>query len=324
MPQTPPFLNEPDHTPLVARALKLYGVSPTRIHAPQKGYRNSSYKIATPAGPLNFILYKNEPGMLARISRTNNMGDFLHAHGLPARRTASAHILQIKNSAHTRYGALYYYLSGQTIPWEAYTMDHLKMLGKTMSQMHAELVKFPEALPSVVAELTALNGRMLNYFADANVARALGQKLGLVVVKADFTKIIAACQKLPTAQALHMDFVRGNILFDGTNITGILDFEKAAYGPPVFDIARTLAFLLVDCKYKQASKIVKYFLQSGYNKRGSVKFTDWSALWQLLPFFLLHDFYKFLRHNPYESLTLNQHFICTKVLLVKLGVLSVK
>lgn len=324
MPQTPPSLNAPDYTALVTKALKLYGVSPTRIYTPQKGYRNSNYKIDTQHGALNLILYKREPDMLARIRRTNNVGNYVAAHDLPARQTANSRILQIKSPTQTRFFALYHYLPGKTIPWEAYTMEHLKILGKTMSDMHAILAMYPAELPSVAQELRALNSRMLAYFADNNVQRALSQKLGLRFNVVDFTEVIDTCQKLPGAQALHMDFVRGNILFEDTHVTGILDFEKAAYGPTVFDVARTLAFLLVDCKYKPAAKVYKYFLRSGYNKRGSVRFAHWNALEKLLPFFLLHDFYKFLRHNPYEALPANQHFVRTIAILVKLGVLSVE
>jgi len=322
--QTPPFLNGPDQTPLVTKALGLYKVSASKVHAPQKGYRNSSYKISSATGTYNFILYKNEPGMLERIRAANSMGDFLHTRGLSARQTADPRILQIKSPRQTRFGALYFYLPGHTISWEAYTMEHLKMLGKTMSDMHAQLIYFKDQTPDAAEELLALNKRMITYFTDVNVVRAIGKKLNIRVVQCIYYDTIIQCQKLPGAQALHMDFVRGNILFDGTQVRGILDFEKAAYGPTVFDIARTLAFLLVDCKYKPAAKIYKYFVRSGYNKRGSMQFTDWDALEKLLPFFLLHDFYKFLRHNPYEYLPQNEHFVRTKTILVKLGVLSVE
>ena len=36
----------------------------------------------------------------------------------------------------------------------------------------------------------------------------------------------------------------------------------------------------------------------------------------LLDAFLLYDFYKFLRHNPYESLSANEHFTRTRDLLL--------
>jgi aminoglycoside phosphotransferase (APT) family kinase protein len=122
-----------------------------------------------------------------------------------------------------------------------------------------------------------------------------------------------------------MDFVRGNILFSGFEITGILDFEKTALGHPIMDMARTLAFLLVDCKYKTEEKVNKYFVQSGYTKRGANKETindDDRGL--LVEMFLLYDLYKFLRHNPYESLYENEHYIRTKDILVKYGVISLR
>jgi Ser/Thr protein kinase RdoA (MazF antagonist) len=104
-------------------------------------------------------------------------------------------------------------------------------------------------------------------------------------------------------------------------ISGILDFEKASWGPPIFDIARTLAFLIVDCKYKPEPKVRKYFLHSGYNKRGDSNFTHTKVFEQLVDFFLVHDFYKFLKHNPYETLEQNEHFVRTRDFLLKRNIL---
>ncbi len=114
-------------------------------------------------------------------------------------------------------------------------------------------------------------------------------------------------------------------------MTGILDFEKTAYGHPVFDVARTLAFLLVDCEYKGEAKIRKYFLQSGYNKRGTVNFRNpiikhgnrtTNLLESLIDLFLLYDFYKFLRHNPYEFLEQNHHYKRTRDILLTRNMLE--
>jgi Ser/Thr protein kinase RdoA (MazF antagonist) len=343
---------------VLRQILASYGVAYRSILAPQKGYRNSSYGVVCNDKTLNLILYKSEPGILTRIKNANEAGNFVASHGLPARQTASNKIIRLASPKLVKYGALYNYLPGNTIPWEAYTMAHIKALGKTMSGMHAVLAHFgTRDLPDVAGESLQLNKRMLHYFADDNVARALHAKLGLKVVRADFTKLLNAAKKFPNQQALHMDFVRGNILFEDSTITGILDFEKTARGHVLFDIARTLAFLLVDCKYKEETKIRKYFLHSGYIKRGMVSselespsppapsqntvhsatrtvaasepgkgrpgFERGLAGWeiqileQLVNFFLLHDFYKFLRHNPYESLPQNQHFTRTKAMLLK-------
>ena len=304
---------------MIERILATYGVAGATISAPQKGYRNASYKT----GERNVIVYKSEPGILTRIHNANAVGAVVAAAGMPARTLADPRILQLAAGERRKYAALYHYLPGQTIPWEAYTMEHIKQLGKTMSDMHAALKSYNVAkLPEVANENLAINRRMLDYFTDANVANALHAKLGLRVLHADYTKLLAATKKLHDQQALHMDFVRGNILFNGTEVTGILDFEKAAKGHKLYDVARTLAFLLVDCKYKTEPQVRKYFLRSGYSKRGAADLRDikigrLSLLEELTSFFLLHDFYKFLRHNPYESLPRNEHFMRTKAMLLK-------
>ncbi len=217
-------------------------------------------------------------------------------------------------------------------------MRHLKLLGMSMSNMHAVLQQAPHVHHAIADECLALCERMRRYFSDGGVIKALYNKLALEVDQSSFAHfytVLLVGQRMPDQQVLHMDFVRGNILFTGESealeISGILDFEKTAYGHRVFDIARTLAFLLVDCKFKSESKVRKYFLQSGYNKRGKLPFRKpivavgqqrLTMLEELIDFFLLHDFYKFLRHNPYEFLEQNEHFVRTRGLLLERGILK--
>lgn len=261
--------------------------------------------------------------MAERIRRANKVGDFLTEQGLPARQTFSPKILALKGQRAIKFAAIYHYLPGNTIPWEAYTMERIKALGGAMGTMHAALYASTIVLPSVLDELNNLHERMRQYFTDLPASRALHQKLGLAVASFNFTTTLRACSAL-SAQPLHMDFVRGNILFNGNDITGILDFEKTASGPPIIDLARTLAFLLVDCKYKAEPKIRKYFIESGYIKRGGGTVGNAALLERLISLFLLHDFYKFLRHNPYEYLPQNEHFTRTRAILLQRGLIGVK
>jgi hypothetical protein len=325
---------------IVRRILDGYGLTEYTLLPVQKGYRNQSFGAwLRDDSVVNLILYKREPGMLARIKRANTVGNYAHQSGLPARRTLSSKVAYLSSSRGTVYAALYEYLPGHTIPWEAYTMKHIKLLGKTMSDLHAALRSFDAAgLPDVADEYFEIAKRMRRYFDQPGVQSALEAKLQLTVPTNTFDRIDATlrvCKYLPGAQALHMDFVRSNILFDDADgelsISGILDFEKTACGNPLFDIARTLAFLLVDCRYKQPDKVRKYFLQSGYQKRGGSDFQnviiktksgDIDALESLLDTFLVHDFYKFLRHNPYESLPQNEHFVRTRDILLERDLLS--
>lgn len=314
--------------------LKLYGFQFLDGHTPQKGYRNTSYPVTTIDGQrLNFILYKNEPEIAARIRRANAVADFLYSVGLAVRSTADDRIVRIATVRGERYGALYTYLPGGTIPWEGYTRKHLKLLGRTLSDMHAAVALMPSiSLPYVADEYIAVFEQMQNYFDRPGVNEALLQKLGVSINPAvfrGFLRLLEFCRELP-GQPLHMDFVRGNILFadNPLRITGVLDFEKTAFGSPLFDIARTLAFLTVDCKYKTATEVQKHFLVNGYIRTGKAHFTDIrprnaksSVLQALITLFVLHDFYKFLRHNPYEYLPHNAHFIRTQALLLDRGIM---
>ena len=325
---------------VVRQVLQMYGHTPVRLLGIQKGYRNSSHHIVTASGEhLNLIVYKSEPGILERIQQANRAADYAAEHRALVRRTADPRILQLRGGGRTRYAALYTYLPGKTIPWESYTQEHLKLLGKTMSDLHAILASFPaQRLTLITDEYTAILKRIERYFNDKQVYTAIRQKLGVAVpitTAREHQKLMRVCRGLAGQQVLHMDFVRGNILFAEDSgklgVSGVLDFEKIAYGHPLFDIGRTLAFLLVDCKYKQEHKIKKYFLQSGYNKRGAQQIRDItvhdileddiSILERLIDLFLLYDFYKFLRHNPYEFLCQNEHYERTKQILINRNII---
>lgn len=301
----------------------MYGVRAHSWHAVEGGYRNVSYSFLTDDGRmLNFILYKYEPESAALVARTNALGSFIAGQGLPVRAPVDTRILRVGQ----RYGSLYVYLPGTTIPWEAYTMKHIKLLGFALARFHDAAAGYDgPSLPDVETIYESIYERMQRYFSDSDVSAALRDKLHISLQLPDFQPLLDVAKTMPNRTALHMDMVRSNLLFAETTgeemlavksvaLSGILDLEKAAMGHPLFDIARTLAFLLVDCN-KPEAKIRKYFLHSGYEKRGDRAIGDGEMLEQLVTMFLVYDFYKFLRQNPYESLQKNHHFIRTEHIL---------
>jgi Ser/Thr protein kinase RdoA (MazF antagonist) len=313
---------------LIKRILQRYDQTATHISAVQTGYRSEIYPVQLDdSTDATVILYKREPGIIRRIKNANHIGNMLSELGFSARRTLDDRIVTLRGASSTTYAALYNYLPGTTIPWEAYTMNRIKQLGAVMSTMHSALAGLDQQnLPNVHDEYYEICVRMERYFTQPEIQRAILDKLKLLPPHIDhFFPLLTdlGAKNTHHQQPLHMDFVRGNILFteNSSQISGILDFEKTAWGHPLFDIARTLAFLLVDCKYKPEEKIRKYFLDSGYQKRGTATLTDEHYLEPLLDLFLTYDFYKFLRHNPYESLHENEHFMRTRNLLITRGVL---
>ena len=315
---------------VIEKILANYGIRPAVVQSRQMGYRNRSFPIRRVNGQmLNLIIYKSDSDILNRIQNANRISNCLAGHGFPTRHTQDTRIITIHSQGKTRYGSLYNYLPGTTIPWEAYTQKHLKLLGATLGLMHTSMRVLEKAkLPLVTDEYQAILKRVHTYFAAKNVTRAAELKLEIELPTtriARYTRLLDTLIHSKQSQPLHMDFVRSNILFrnasDKPQISGILDFEKTAWGHPVFDVARTLAFLLVDSRYKSVRQVRKYFLYSGYHKRGDQPVPNHRMLEELIDMFLIHDLYKFMRHNPYESLVSNEHYIRTRDLLMHRGII---
>lgn len=320
----------------IVKILNKYGFESVRLLPVQKGYRNESHPVKLKNGDtINLIIYKAERDILKKIKAANSVSDYLFSKNFPVRKLINDRIIKLQFANSIKYCAAYNYLPGQTIPWEAYTMKHLKLLGAMFSDVHFELAKFKTTKDIQLAReiYPDLIKRITEYFRENGVKSSLKKKLDLRVnfeALETLAAILNLAVDLPNQQVLHLDYVRGNVLFknnpDGElKLSGVLDFEKTAVGSTQFDVARTLAFLLVDCKYKTEAKIRKYFLASGYNKRGKTTFTPLIVSYggksidlfeELINFYLIYDIYKFLLHNPYESLYENDHFKRTLALLL--------
>lgn len=229
---------------------------------------------------------------------------------------------QIKNDwkgkEKIRLVTLYNYCGGVTIPWEAYTRRHIKSLGMSMLRMHEIWARY-RACNKIYDWSTYFevdSRRMLAYF--TRNSSYIQKKLSICIDVREINQIIKNIRLMnknsllnSSWQFIHCDFVRGNLLFstekekDIYPITGILDFEKMLFGPVEVDVARTLAFLYVDCKYKKKDEVENYFSQ------GYVKKIDKVYLELLIKYFLWRDLWKLLACNPYESLLDNEHYLRT-------------
>ncbi len=274
------------------------------------GYRNRQIHLQYGNKEYMLCIYKKEKGIKERIDNADRIMSLCYPT-LPVKQR----IKVISSSPNLII--LYSYLPGSTISWEGYTMKHIKGLGEYMGKLHTILgrIRYKDIKLENEIDLSLNHLKEMDkYFKDKGVLSAMKNKLNISPTfnTKKYLKVFEELNKLDS-QILHMDFVRGNILFnEKKEITGIIDFEKCSYGPRVLDIARTLAFLLIDCKYKSEDKVRKYFLHSGYSKRGEMKLPSTKLTDILVEHFLLYDFFKFLYHTPYESLKDNEHFIRTR------------
>ncbi len=292
-----------------------------KILATYKGYRNTQIHLQYGNKEYMLCIYKKEKGIKERIDNADRIMALCYPT-LPVKQRIK--VLSTSPSLII----LYSYLPGSTISWEGYTMKHIKGLGEYMGKLHTILsrIRYKDIEIENEIDLSILHLKEMDkYFKEKGVLKAMKNKLKIHPTF-EIKKYLKVFNELRSmdSQILHMDFVRGNILFNAKKvITGIIDFEKCSFGPRVLDIARTLAFLLVDCKYKSEEKVRKYFLISGYSKRGKMKLSSTKLINVLVEFFLLYDFYKFLIHNPYESLEQNEHYKRTSRMLISNNLLRV-
>lgn len=301
-----------------------------------KGYRNLNLKLVTSSfQTYNLIIYKAESDILNTI-KIANFAAQLYSNILPVRfpiKTFKGNYIVKINS---RYAALYNYLPGNTIEWENWSKDQVKLLGLAMAKIHLHGKGFVAGLKCITPEVQTTAETSLkhikSYFNSVNVKKAIKEKLKIKGIFLD--KLVLPKKRMLSKTILHMDLVRGNILFNESQnqldlrlnnsiLSGIIDWEKTAIGRVEYDLARTLSFLLVDCKHKSPNQLFKYLIFSGYKKRGRSPFSiDYGVLKKLTNFYLFYDFYKFLKHNPYENLKSNNHYIRTVDYLIKLGILE--
>lgn len=314
-----------------------------KIKEYKQGYMNYVLNISTKKGQIFtgvLFNYNRYNGDFAKkmLENINICANYLTRFNIPVRKALlnkSGKTISIINlNQKQRFFTLYKYLEGNTISWEAYTRRHLRSMGQTLALIHNKWTNFNgniSYIPKWEEYFNIDSINLMNYF-DTNyihIAKKLGIKLNADYIKLLINNIkkISKSSKLKK-QLIHCDFVRGNILFDNIKykniykITGVLDFEKTLIGPIEFDICRTIAFLLVDCKYKSYKEIFYYFLQDGYFKGKNISINP-ETFQYLIRYFITRDLWKFLQCNPYENLYLNYHFNKTVKLLKNLNLLEI-
>lgn len=228
--------------------------------------------------------------------------------------------VNIKNNLENpiRLVSLYKFLEGQTIPWEAYTRRHIRAVGRSMHEMHKlwQEYKTKNSIYTWKEYFELDSESLLSYFVKnmSHIERKLSFVVDIDFLKHLIENILHKNKKLHiknNSQLIHGDFVRGNILFSDEKkddiypIVGILDFEKVMYAPIEVDVARTVAFMYVDCKYKTKEDVDYYFFD-GYGKKVNDEYCS-----ILINYFLYRDLWKLLACNPYESLKENEHYVRT-------------
>ncbi|MEA2020357.1 MAG: phosphotransferase [Patescibacteria group bacterium] len=255
IPETPSEIAEKISEADFENALSAYwvtsdfaSISHQRLYG---GIRNAVFLVKSCRGDFVLTIYKLVPDAENNVKRNLRIYIFLKPQGFSVPEvvpTKDGNLFAAKQILGAeRLVSLHKYIGGFKI--FPYRKDDLVAMGKMLSNLHSCLRTFPDqgilrSVPEVVAT---------ENFAGNNTV-------------------------------LHMDFARGNVLFeDHGNISVVLDFEEAMWGPPILDISKSLAIILKDNKEDSFDYIKEKFFE-GY-RQGATKLKDRDKLEWLVKYF---------------------------------------
>jgi homoserine kinase type II len=133
--------------------------------------------------------------------------------------------------------ALFPFFPGDHCDQPSVTAARARRVGEAVAQIHRAGESFVDPLPGAVgvAELQ----HQVTELARRQLAPPLHRDLAFL---ADRLAALALTGTLsgPTIPVIHGDLFRDNVLWIGEELTGVLDFELAAAGSPVFDLMVTV------------------------------------------------------------------------------------
>ncbi|KIQ01019.1 MULTISPECIES: homoserine kinase [Pseudomonas] len=193
----------------------------------EAGSENSNFFVSLEQG--EFVLTLIERGPSDDLPFFIELLDVLHDAGLPvpyALRTDSGEALR---SLAGKPALLQPRLSGKHI--SAVNAHHCQEIGGLLARIHLATRESP---------LPRKSDRGLEWMLREGAALALRLPAEQASLLNDALEEIATLQervrKLPGAN-LHADLFRDNCLFEGTHLSGVIDFYNACSGPMLYDLA---------------------------------------------------------------------------------------
>ncbi len=194
------------------------------------GSENTNYFISLEQG--EFVLTLVERGPVQEMPFFIDLLDVLHDANLPVpyalRTTEGAALRELKGKP----ALLQPRLSGKHI--QQPNAQHCIAIGELQAGLHlATRDKVLERKTDRGLEWMLSEGR--NFLSHLGAPQAALLDATLQEIETHFAAILA----LPRAN-LHADLFRDNALFEGTHLTGVIDFYNACSGPMLYDLAIAL------------------------------------------------------------------------------------
>ena len=240
----------------------------TASHAIANGSVNSNYLLETPRG--KHLLRIDEVKGELDVKRELDLLVFLRKQGFPCPQPVADRKGRHYRDLGGKCLSVYRYIDGKVIDVERLTTERLEQVGRLLAELHTFGKQYKKGIENRfsydrVAEIYAgVRDRLPPYF--KRIVRTLDDEVDYLRHYLD--------TKLPRG-IIHGDLFHDNLLFKGEKLVAMLDFEAAARGRYVFDLATAVNALcfaneLYDLKRFEA-------LVAGYESLRPLSLAEWDA-----------------------------------------------
>ncbi len=265
--------------------LQSYRLGEVKSYRLLPGWFNTSFRVETKRG--TYILRFFRPGAKTakELEFLFELLSFLRSKGCPVQEVfptkKGALSLEIEILDKVMYLAVLSYLEGEIKKYGAIKDCHLQRVGRYLAKLHGHLRNFPLAqifrMRSATEEFeqrlrkikTQLSANLdLNYF-DLSESR---HRFLVEAWRIDYSGFVRLQSGLMTerAQLIHADLTVSNFLFDGKDVSGILDFDDVRMGTVEEDISIAIGAWLLNAVKLSTREVVDVMWRAYTSEQSSL------------------------------------------------------
>lgn len=224
----------------------IFGSGPVTVEQLGGGLDKLNFAVRTPEG---FFIWQLSAKPLNRERRVllEKLAEHMRQRGIITRHLVTPSVIQLDRSAF-RWMAVYRGVAGHSIPWSDYSEPQIISAVRYLALIH-------EAGRSFAGRnsLVQLSERLDRWPDKAADSAGPDYRVNQEVLAQIKTRLDALNRDQTAHTVLHGDFGRANIIFQGEEVAGVVDFDRAGIGHPLFDLGRFTSYLLLDTRLSRAT-----------------------------------------------------------------------
>lgn len=230
------------------------------LHAIAEGVQNTNYRLETTAGRFVLTLFEQWTETEA-LPFCLGFTDHLADKGFPAARPVRTHDGGWVGELNGKAAAVVGWLQGAWI--RDLSLKNQRAGGATLARLHLAMQDFPGT------RLNPVGPVQWRELADASATEAKGEDRAILdKVESALARLGSPWPDRPDADeppqgAIHADYFPDNVLFDGDEVSGVIDFYFGCTGPLAYDLAIALSAWGFDAEGRELPGAVQAF-RDGY------------------------------------------------------------